>query len=191
VVSRRLLGVAVAIVAALAFAACGDDSGSSSASTAAAGTTAAATATTAAGGAATTAAAAGGAATTAAGAAAGSATVIAATNATIGQSILENSAGMTIYLFEPDGTATTSAVPAGIKANWPAVVATGTPVAGPGLDASKLTVVPQPDGTQQVAYNGHLLYTFISDVAPGDAKGQDLGGVWYVVTPTGDKYEAS
>ena len=188
--SKRLLGVAVAVVAALALAACGDDSGSSSASTAAAGTTAAASATTAAGGAATTAASSsGGGATTAA--ASGSATVSAADNATIGQKILVNSAGMTLYLFEPDGTATTSAVPAGIKANWPPVVADGTPVAGPGVDAAKLSVAPQPDGTKQVAYNGHLLYTFISDVAAGDAKGQDLGGVWYVVTPAGDKYEPS
>ena len=189
--SKRLLGVAVAVVAALALAACGDDSGSSSASTAAAGTTAAASATTAAGGAATTAAS-GGAATTAAGAAAASATVDEADNATVGQKILVDSAGMTIYLFEPDGTSQTSTVPAGIKANWPAVVATsGTATAGSGIDTSKLTVVPQPDGTMQVAYNGHLLYTFISDTAPGDAKGQDLGGAWYVVTPAGDKYEAS
>jgi predicted lipoprotein with Yx(FWY)xxD motif len=190
VVSRRLLGVAVAIVAALALAACGDDSGSSSATTGSAGTTAAASASTSAGGAATTAASSsGGAATTAA--ASGSATVSAADNSTIGQQILVNSAGMTVYLFEPDGTATTSTVPAGIKANWPAVVADGTPVAGTGIDASKLGVAPQPDGTQQVTYGGHLLYTFISDVAPGDAKGQDLGGAWYVVTPAGDKYEAS
>ena len=115
----------------------------------------------------------------------------AADNSTIGQQILVNSAGMTVYLFEPDGTATTSAVPDGIKANWPPVVADGTPVVGAGVDASKLSVAPQPDGTQQVTYNGHLLYTFISDVAPGDAKGQDLGGVWYVVTPAGDQYEAS
>ncbi len=188
--SRRLIGVAVAIVAALALAACGDDSGSSSATTGSAGTTAAASASTTAGGAATTAASSsGGAATTAA--ASGSATVSAADNSAIGQTILVNSAGMTLYLFEPDGTATTSAVPAGIKANWPPVVADGTPVAGTGVDASKLSVATQPDGTKQVAYNGHLLYTFISDVASGDAKGQDLGGVWYVVTPAGDKYEAS
>ena len=54
----------------------------------------------------------GGATTTAAGsAAAGTATVIAADNTTIGQKILENSAGMTVYLFVPDGTSTTSAVP--------------------------------------------------------------------------------
>jgi predicted lipoprotein with Yx(FWY)xxD motif len=191
-VSRRLLGVAVAVVAALALAACGGDSGSSSASTAgSAATTSAAAATTSAGGAATTAAS-GGAATTAAGAAAASATVGEADNATIKQKILVDSAGMTLYLFEPDGTSKTSTVPAGIKANWPAVVAApGTATGGPGIDASKLTVVPQPDGTKQVAYNGHLLYTFISDTAPGDAKGQDLGGAWYVVTPAGDKYEAS
>ena len=181
----------MAVAAALALAACGDDSGSSSATTAGAGTTAAASATTAAGGAATTAAASSGGAATTAAAASGSATVSAADNATLGQQILVNSAGMTLYLFEPDGTATTSAVPAGIKANWPPVVADGTPVAGTGVDASKLSVATQPDGTKQVAYNGHLLYTFISDVAPGDAKGQDLGGVWYVVTPAGDKYEAS
>ena len=187
--SRRLLGVAVAIVAALALAACGDDSGSSSATTAGAGTTAAASATTAAGGAATTAAASSGGAATTAAAASGSATVSAADNATLGQQILVNSAGMTIYLFEPDATATTSAVPAGIKANWPPVVADGTPVAGDGVDASKLGVAPQADGTQQVTYNGHLLYTFISDVAPGDAKGQGLGDVWYVVTPAGEKFE--
>jgi predicted lipoprotein with Yx(FWY)xxD motif len=39
----------------------------------------------------------------------------------------------------------------------------------------------------QVAYNGHLLYTFLNDVAPGDAKGQDLGDAWYVVSPAGDQ----
>ena len=177
----------MAVVAALALAACGDDSGSSSASTAAAAGTSAAPATTAAAGGAATTAAAGGAATTAAGAAAASATVGEADNATIGQKILVDSAGMTIYLFEPDGTSQTSTVPAAIKANWPAVVATGSAVAGPGLDSSKLTVVTQPDGTKQVAYNGHLLYTFISDTAPGQATGQDLGGKWYVVSPSGDQ----
>lgn len=174
--SRRFLGLAVVMIAGLALAACGDDSGSSSASTAAAGTTAASTAA-----AGTTAASAG------ATSAAANATLTAADNATIGQQILVNSAGMTVYLFVPDGTATTSTVPADIKANWPAVVADGTPVAGPGLDASKLSVAPQPDGTKQVVYNGHLLYTFLSDTAPGDAKGQDLGGAWYVLSPTGEQ----
>lgn len=186
-ISHRVAFAAIAL-GALALAACGDDSGSSTA------TTSASAATTAAGSASTSAAAApetsaaGGAATTAAGAAAGNATVAVADNSAVGQKILVNSAGMTIYLFVPDGTSTTSQVPEGIKANWPAVVAeNGDAVAGSGLDASKLKVEAQPDGTQQLSYNGHLLYTFLSDTAPGDAKGQDLGGAWYVLSPAGDQ----
>jgi predicted lipoprotein with Yx(FWY)xxD motif len=172
--------LAVLAIGTIALAACGDDSGSSSASTAAAGSTSAAATSAAA----TSESASTSAASTTA-AASAEATVAMADNAAIGQPILVNAAGMTIYLFVPDGTSTTSAVPEGIKANWPPVVADGTPVAGDGIDASKLAVAPQPDGTMQVTYNGHLLYTFLNDVAPGDAKGQDLGDAWYVVSPAG------
>ena len=175
--------LAVLAIGTIALAACGDDSGSSSASTAAAGSTSAAA--TSAASTTESASTTEGASTSAA--AAADATVATADNATIGQPILVNAAGMTIYLFVPDGTATTSAVPEGIKANWPPVVADGTPVAGDGVDASKLTVAPQPDGTMQVAYNGHLLYTFLNDTAPGQANGQDLGDAWYVVSPAGDQ----
>jgi predicted lipoprotein with Yx(FWY)xxD motif len=94
---------------------------------------------------------------------------------------------MTVYLFMPDGTSKTSTVPAGIKANWPPVKASGTPTAGSGLDQSKLTVNMQADGTDQVAYGGHLLYTFVGDKAAGDANGQGLGSVWFVVSPAGNK----
>jgi predicted lipoprotein with Yx(FWY)xxD motif len=90
-------------------------------------------------------------------------------------------------LFIPDGPSTVSQVPAGIKANWPAVTVSGAPTAGTGLDAAKLVAAAQPDGTNQVAYNGHLLYTFSGDKAPGDAAGQGLGGSWYVLSAAGDK----
>ena len=53
-----------------------------------------------------------------------------ADNATLGQPILVNSAGMTIYLFVPDGNGDDECRARGIKANWPPVVADGTPVAG-------------------------------------------------------------
>ena len=78
-------------------------------------------------------------------------------------------------------------MPEGIKANWPPVTVTGDPVAGPGVDAALLTVAAQPDGTQQLSYNGHLLYLFAGDAAPGDATGQDLGDVWYVLSPAGEQ----
>ena len=107
-------------------------------------------------------------------------------NTKIGQQIIVDS-GKTVYLYEPDGTSGTSQVPAGIKALWPAVPATVAPTVGSGLDSSKVGTQAQPDGTKQVTYNGHLLYTFQNDSAPGDAKGQGLGGVWFTLSPAGDK----
>ena len=56
-----------------------------------------------------------------------------------------------------------------------------------GLTAAKLAAHPQAGGSLQVAYGGHLLYTFANDKAPGDATGQGLGGIWYTVTPAGAK----
>jgi predicted lipoprotein with Yx(FWY)xxD motif len=97
---------------------------------------------------------------------------------------------MTVYLYDPDGTSTTSQVPVGIKANWPPVTATDA-TAGTGLDASKIKLETQSDGTKQVTYNGHLLYTFVGDKAAGDANGQGLGGVWYVLTADGNKVDES
>jgi predicted lipoprotein with Yx(FWY)xxD motif len=189
-VHKRLWALAAALLATgtVAFAACGDDDDSgSAATTAAAGSTAAATTAAAASTTAAPATSAASATTAAAATTAEGASLAAADNATIGQEILVDSAGMTVYLFVPDGTATTSAVPDGLKAAWPAVVAEGEPVAGPGLDAALLTVAAQPDGAQQLAYNGHLLYTFANDAAPGDANGQGLGEVWYVLSPAGEQ----
>ena len=110
-----------------------------------------------------------------------------ATNSKIGQQIVVDASGRTVYLYVPNGTSTTSKVPAAIKANWPPVTASGTPAAGSGLDQAKLALETQPDGTQQVSYAGHLLYRFVGDAAPGDANGQGLGGIWFVVSPAGDK----
>jgi predicted lipoprotein with Yx(FWY)xxD motif len=94
-----------------------------------------------------------------------------------------------VYLYVPDGTSKTSTVPAGLKQLWPAVTATGAGSAGAGLDSSKLTLEPQADGTMQAAYNGHLLYTFQNDKAAGDANGQGLGNVWYVLDADGNKVD--
>jgi len=121
------------------------------------------------------------------GAPAAKATVSLAANATIGQQVLVDANGMTLYLFVPDGTGTRTTVPAEFKPNWPQVTATGAPTAGSGVDMAKLSVRPQADGTRQVAYNGHLLYTFINDRAPGDAEGQGLGpNNWFVLDANGN-----
>jgi predicted lipoprotein with Yx(FWY)xxD motif len=87
----------------------------------------------------------------------------------------------------PDGTATRSTVPAEFRPNWPPVVADGTPTVGSGLDKAKLGVQQQADGTKQVTYNRHLLYTFIEDEDPADAYGQGLGpNNWFVLDADGN-----
>jgi predicted lipoprotein with Yx(FWY)xxD motif len=115
------------------------------------------------------------------------ATIGLATNATIGQNVLVDSQGRTVYLFVPDGASPQSTVPVQFKPNWPSVTSMGTPSAGSGLDTTKLGVQTQTDGTRQVSYAGHLLYTFINDTAPGDAKGQGLGpNNWFVLGADGN-----
>ena len=109
-----------------------------------------------------------------------------ANNATIGQPILVDSNGMTVYLFVPDGANTTSAVTGGLRGAWPYVLWGGPLSVGPGLNLASLTANIQPDGTRLLAYNGHLLYTFISDHAPGDATGQGLAS-FFVLDGSGNK----
>ena len=64
---------------------------------------------------------------------------------------------------------------------------TGTPAAGPGV-TGKLGTIKRSDGTTQAVYNGHPLYTYIADTAPGQAHGNNLnlnGGLWHEVTVSG------
>lgn len=111
-----------------------------------------------------------------------------ADNATLGKKIIVDGSGKTVYLYMPDGTSKTSTVGASIKANWPPVKApTSAPKVSSDLDSSKVAVDMQSDGTNQLSYNGHLLYYFINDSAPGDAKGQGLGSVWYALGADGNK----
>lgn len=115
----------------------------------------------------------------------GPATLNVSTNAKYG-SILTDSMGMTLYIFLND-TSTTSTCSGACTNNWPAVLTNGSPVAGNGVDATKLGTTTRPDGTTQVTYNGHPLYYFAKDTKPGDANGQGIKNIWYVVSPAGDK----
>ncbi|HZQ77816.1 MAG TPA: hypothetical protein VFE55_10830 [Acidimicrobiia bacterium] len=101
-------------------------------------------------------------------------------------SILVDSAGRTLYLFEKDqGSA--SACTGACAQIWPGYSAGSTPSAGTGVDGAKLaTAAGQVPA--QVTYNGHLLYTYSGDTAPGDVKGIGIPD-WYPVSPSGDKVD--
>jgi predicted lipoprotein with Yx(FWY)xxD motif len=111
-----------------------------------------------------------------------------AMNATIGQPIIVNSYGMTVYMYDPDAdaTPTISNVNGGLRAAWPYVLWAGTITVGTPLDVTKATGNLQPDNTRLVAYNGHLLYTFVNDHVPGDAVGQGVNG-FFVLDVNGNK----
>ena len=101
-------------------------------------------------------------------------------------SFLADDKGMTLYLFTKDTPNTTVCYDKCATA-WPPLLTTGDPVAGEGVDASKLGTTTRTDGAVQVTYNGWPLYYYEKDKAPGDVTGQDVGGVWYVVSDTGEQ----
>ncbi len=122
---------------------------------------------------------------TSAPAASGPAMVNMGKTATLG-SFLVDGKGMTLYLFTKD-TPNTSNCYDKCAAAWPPLLTSGTPVGGNGVDASKFGTTMRKDGTTQVTYNGWPLYYFAKDKAPGDVNGQNVGSVWFVVSPAGDK----
>jgi predicted lipoprotein with Yx(FWY)xxD motif len=66
----------------------------------------------------------------------------------------------------------------------------GVPQAMSGAEASQLGTTKRSDGTMQVTYAGHPLYTFVEDSKPGEAKGNDtsaFGAQWYALKPNGEE----
>jgi predicted lipoprotein with Yx(FWY)xxD motif len=101
-----------------------------------------------------------------------------------GVNLLTNASGLTLYTFAPD-SAGKSACYGSCAAYWPPV--TGTPSAGPGV-TGQLGTITRTDGTKQATYDGHPLYTYIGDHAPGQASGNNItlnGGLWRDVPITG------
>ncbi len=109
-------------------------------------------------------------------------------NATIGQPILVDNAGSTLYLFAPDAdaTPTVSNVLGGLRAAWPYAMWAGTVTMGAGPDVTKASAFTQPDNTRLLSYNGHLLYYFVNHMAPGDVAGQGLAN-FFVVDASGNQ----
>jgi predicted lipoprotein with Yx(FWY)xxD motif len=104
-------------------------------------------------------------------------------------SILVDSTGRTLYLFKADVGAK-SACSGACATAWPPLRVTAKATSGGGLTASKLGTITRSDGTEQVTYNGHPLYTFINDTKPGQTTGQGVtafGAAWYALTPSGNQ----
>ena len=170
----KIMGAAGLAALALALSACASSSSSSSASTPA--TSAPATSAPAAG-----------ASSPASSAPASSASGSALSMTTInGTAVVTDSKGMTLYWFVPD-TSSASKCTGSCATYWPPV--TGPVTGGSGV-TGMLGTITRPDGTTQATYDGHPLYTYAGDSAPGQAKGNGLnvsGGLWWEMTVSGAK----
>jgi predicted lipoprotein with Yx(FWY)xxD motif len=107
-----------------------------------------------------------------------------------GAAVLTNGKGFTLYWFAPD-TSTKSNCNGSCATYWPPVK--GPVTAGAGV-TGKLATIKRSDGSVQATYNGHPLYTYVGDKAPGQDKGNGLnlsGGLWHDVTVSGAAAPAS
>jgi predicted lipoprotein with Yx(FWY)xxD motif len=100
-----------------------------------------------------------------------------------GATVLTNAQGFTLYSFAPD-TPTKSNCNGACAQNWPPVKG---PVTASGVSGTFGTI-KRSDGSVQATFDGHPLYAFVGDTAPGQAKGNGLnaaGGLWHEVTTSG------
>jgi predicted lipoprotein with Yx(FWY)xxD motif len=95
--------------------------------------------------------------------------------------ILTNASGMTLYYFTAD-TATTTACSGSCASMWPPLlsVGSGVPASAAALPGT-LNALTDANGSQ-VTYNGHPLYVYSGDTAPGQTNGEGLFGKWFVAT---------
>ncbi|HET7444015.1 MAG TPA: hypothetical protein VFJ57_05090 [Solirubrobacterales bacterium] len=103
--------------------------------------------------------------------------------------VLVDSKGFVLYDFHKD-KGTTSNCYGACAEGWPPLLSEGEPQPSNGANASLLGTTERKDGTTQVTYNGHPLYTFAGDQKPGEANGNDIkafGGEWYALKGNGEE----
>jgi predicted lipoprotein with Yx(FWY)xxD motif len=100
-----------------------------------------------------------------------------------GVTVLTNASGFTLYSFAPD-TPTKSNCNGTCAQNWPPVTGAVTAAGVTGTFGT----IKRADGSVQATFDGHPLYAFAGDTAPGQNKGNGLnvaGGLWHEITTSG------
>jgi predicted lipoprotein with Yx(FWY)xxD motif len=100
---------------------------------------------------------------------------------------LTDGSGRALYLFAADKGSTSTCYGQCAKF-WPPLVSGTTARTTGGAQAAMVGTTSRTDGSKQVTYDGHPLYYFLEDKAPGDIKGQGLnasGGFWWLLAANG------
>ncbi len=104
-------------------------------------------------------------------------------NTSLGE-ILVDGNGYTLYTFTSDSE-NKSTCTGGCATNWPPVLLTSDTIKVPSTMPGTVGAFGRDSSSIQLTYNGMPLYRYAGDSAPGDTRGQGIGGKWYVVKVTG------
>ena len=103
--------------------------------------------------------------------------------------ILVNSRGHTLYLFAKDRNGR-SACSGACARFWPPLLSQGKPTGGSGVKPSLLGTTKRSNGSLQVTYNKHPLYTYALDKQARQTRGEGnlaFGARWWAVSARGTK----
>jgi predicted lipoprotein with Yx(FWY)xxD motif len=98
--------------------------------------------------------------------------------------VLVDGEGMTLYVFDPDEQGPSTCYDDCATA-WPPLLTDGDPVAEGDAEQELLGAIERDDGALQATYDGWPLYHWAADASPGDASGQAVQDVWWVVAADG------
>ncbi len=101
--------------------------------------------------------------------------------------MLFDSAGQAIYLFDKETTSAPGCY-GQCAQDWPPILTKGPPQASGGARQELLGTTRRKDGSMQVTYDGHPLYSYTHE-EPNQVlchNVSEYGGLWLVVTPSGE-----
>lgn len=101
--------------------------------------------------------------------------------------IVVDADGKTLYMFDNDTQGSgTSSCTGECLTNWPPLTVASDAPAVKGV-TGEVGTIKTADGSTQVTLNGWPLYYFAGDAAAGDVNGQGVGGIWWVLSPAGER----
>lgn len=108
--------------------------------------------------------------------------------------ILVDASGKTLYMLTADSSTSSVCKSSSCVTLWPPLTTTAGTKAGSGVKGALLGTITRSDGSKQVTYNGHPLYTFSGDSSAGQTNGEKIasfGGIWYVLDTSGKPVTAA
>jgi predicted lipoprotein with Yx(FWY)xxD motif len=165
---RAVATLAVVLVSAALIAACGSSSKSGSGGSTGGGSTAA---------------------TTGGGGSGGGGGSVSVGNVAGYGKVLVTSGSQPVYILSTDPAGSSKCTGACAK-TWKPVTSSGSPSAGAGASSSLVSSFKRSDGTTQVLYDKHALYTHAGSPATVAGTASD-GGVWYLINAKGSAVKST